>query len=76
MSAVKKIDSFRGQYFFLSNFFPAPVIYGGLTYQNNEAAFQAQKIRIRTGELPLLHLLLQMPREGDGMFSSERTGNR
>lgn len=43
MSAVKKIDSFRGKYFFLSNFFPAPVIYGGLTYQNNEAAFQAQK---------------------------------
>lgn len=37
------IDSFRGEYYFLSNFFPAEVTYNGLTYQNNEAAFQAQK---------------------------------
>ncbi|MCR5608332.1 MAG: NADAR family protein [Lachnospiraceae bacterium] len=40
---MKKIDSFRGEYFFLSNFYIAPVKYNGLTYQNNEAAFQAQK---------------------------------
>lgn len=38
-----KIDSFRGEYFFLSNFYEAPVEYEGLTYQNSEAAFQAQK---------------------------------
>lgn len=38
-----KIDSFRGEHFFLSNFFTATVTYKGLTYQNNEAAFQAQK---------------------------------
>lgn len=38
-----KIDSFRGDYFFLSNFYEAPVSYDGLTYKNNEAAFQAQK---------------------------------
>lgn len=37
------IDSFRGKYFFLSNFFEATVIYDGITYLNNEAAFQAQK---------------------------------
>lgn len=37
------INSFRGEYFFLSNFFEAPVIYDGITYLNNEAAFQAQK---------------------------------
>ena len=43
MSTTQIIDSFRGKYFFLSNFFPAPVTYQGLTYQNNEAAFQAQK---------------------------------
>ena len=43
MTIVQKIDSFRGKYFFLSNFYPAPVMYKGLTYQNNEAAFQAQK---------------------------------
>ncbi|MGN1018937.1 MAG: NADAR family protein [Aristaeellaceae bacterium] len=38
-----KIDSFRGEYEFLSNFWEAPVTWGGLTYGSNEAAFQAQK---------------------------------
>lgn len=38
-----RIDIFRGAYFFLSNFYEAPVEYGGLRYLNNEAAFQAQK---------------------------------
>lgn len=37
------IDEFRGKYFFLSNFYSAPITYNGLTYLNNEAAFQAQK---------------------------------
>jgi len=37
------INSFRREYFFLSNFYEAPVTYEGLAYQNNEAAFQAQK---------------------------------
>ena len=37
------IDSFRDEYFFLSNFYECPVTFGGITYQNNEAAFQAQK---------------------------------
>lgn len=38
------IDSFRGKYFFLSNFYNAPVIYDDISYLNNEAAFQAQKV--------------------------------
>ena len=38
-----KIDHFRGEYAFLSNFWEAPVTYQGLTYGSNEAAFQAQK---------------------------------
>ena len=37
------IDDFRGEYFFLSNFYPSEVTYEGYTYKNNEAAFQAQK---------------------------------
>lgn len=37
------IKNFRREYFFLSNFYEAPVSYRGLTYKNNEAAFQAQK---------------------------------
>lgn len=41
---MNKINSFRGKYYFLSNFYESPVKYLGVTYQNNEAAFQAQKI--------------------------------
>lgn len=40
---MKTISSFRGQYFFLSNYFTAPVTYQGITFQNNEAAFHAMK---------------------------------
>lgn len=39
----REICGFFEEYRFLSNFYEAPVTYGGLTYQNNEAAFQAQK---------------------------------
>ncbi len=39
-----RIDNFRGEYFFLSNFFSAPVEWEGLTYLNSEAAFQAAKV--------------------------------
>lgn len=37
------IDEFKGKYYFLSNFYYAPVVYKGVKYSNNEAAFQAQK---------------------------------
>ena len=43
------INEFKGKYFFLSNFYDAPVTYEGITYKNNEAAFQAQK-RINKSE--------------------------
>lgn len=38
------INEFRGEYYFLSNFYYAPVIYEGILYQNNEAAFQSAKL--------------------------------
>lgn len=40
---TEPIDEFRGKYFFLSNFYPAPVEYQGYRFENNEAAFQAAK---------------------------------
>lgn len=40
---MNKINSFRDEYYFLSNFYECLVTYNGLTYKNNEAAFQAQK---------------------------------
>ena len=41
--AASPITCSRGDYAFLSNFYPAPVCYRGNLYANNEAAFQAQK---------------------------------
>ena len=40
---MKIIKEFRGKYSFLSNFYSAKVAYRGITYDNNESAFQAQK---------------------------------
>lgn len=40
---MSRINSFRNEYSFLSNFYNIPVTFDGITYQNNEAAFQAQK---------------------------------
>lgn len=37
------ITEFRGEYYFLSNFYMATVVYEGISYSNTEAAFQAQK---------------------------------
>lgn len=37
------INEFRNDNYFLSNFYECPVTYNGLTYKNNESAFQAQK---------------------------------
>lgn len=37
------INEFKGKYFFLSNFYEAPVIYDRIRYNSSEAAFQAQK---------------------------------
>lgn len=40
---MKVIDSFSGEYRFLSNFWLAPVEYEGLRYKSTEHAFQAAK---------------------------------
>ena len=45
-----EIRGFFGKYHFLSNFHVAPVFYNGITYRNNEAAFQAQKCPVRARE--------------------------
>lgn len=41
---MNEIKEFRGDNYFLSNFYPTDVEYEGLVYKNNEAAFQAQKV--------------------------------
>ena len=44
------IASFENEYSFLSNFFEFDVTYNGITFKNNEAAFQAQKCPSRINE--------------------------
>lgn len=39
----KCIDYFRGEYAFLSNFYPVSIVFEGIVYLNAEAAYQAQK---------------------------------
>ncbi len=50
-------SSFRGDRFFLSNFYEASIVYEGIWYRSSEAAYQAQKCpseecRRRFSELP------------------------
>lgn len=49
-SKIEVIAEFRGEYYFLSNFFPAPQTFNGVTFQCAEAAFQAQKEPARASE--------------------------
>lgn len=37
------IADFEGKYAFLSNFYPSPIFYDGITYPTNEHFFQAMK---------------------------------
>ena len=50
------INAFRNEYFFLSNFYEAPITYYGITYKNNEAAFQAQKCKSRDEQMRFANL--------------------
>ena len=47
---MKRINEFKGKYYFLSNFYNAEITYNGYTFRNNEAAFQAQKCPSRIKE--------------------------
>ena len=53
---MTKINSFRGGNHFLSNFSEHEVTYEGITYQNNEAAFQSAKILDKNKRLGFANL--------------------
>jgi ribA/ribD-fused uncharacterized protein len=53
---LEKIDSFRGKYYFLSNFYPVEIEYEGITYPSSECAYRAAKaddpqIRLRISKM-------------------------
>lgn len=59
--AIGKIESFSGEYRWLSNFWPCPIFFEGIGYQSTEAAYQAAKTideRVRL-------VISQLPRPGD-----------
>jgi len=43
LPAQNKVESFGGEFHFLSNFHPAPIMYRGISYPTSEHAFQAAK---------------------------------
>lgn len=51
----RKIAEFKDEYDFLSNFYLAPVQYGGYKFSSSEAAFQAAKCPERMGEFVSLN---------------------
>jgi len=53
------IDSFRGKYAFLSNFYRSPVTLQGITYPSGEAAFQSQKTDSRHEKINLFASCLE-----------------
>lgn len=54
MQTQERVTQFRGKHYFLSNFFSADVEYDGVRFENNEAAFQAQKQPERAHEFASL----------------------
>lgn len=68
MSGCSVVRTFHNQFRFLSNFWDAPVTYRGLTYLNNEAAFQAQvsgvsTLKTREGNNHLGRILMKVRKE-------------
>lgn len=70
----QQINEFRGAYYFLSNFYSAPVTYRGLHFENNEAAFQAAKCPERMEDFCSLNPSEQ--RSSGARLNSEPIGNR
>ena len=53
---MKEISGFRGEYYYLSNFFPAVVPYNGFNWPTVENAFQAMKTLDEKERLEFLNL--------------------
>ena len=54
---MTKIKEFRGDNYYLSNFYDAPVMFEGIMYLNNEAAFQAAKLKDNQTRCPKTRLM-------------------
>jgi ribA/ribD-fused uncharacterized protein len=62
------IDSFRGQYFWLSNFYGAPIEIDGILFPTTEHAYQAYKtldldIRTKMSRMPYANKVMEFGRQ-------------
>lgn len=74
-----QINEFRGDYAFLSNFYPAPVSYMGQTYANNEALFKRRKHSLRESNANSVFfgcIILLMQRNSAEILHYARTGKK
>lgn len=51
---LEPIDSFEGDYYFLSNFYPCQIVYKGYIFKSSESAFQSDKDLSRQKDFELL----------------------
>jgi hypothetical protein len=66
-SSANKIDSFQGEYRFLSNFWPAEVVFEGITYPDVEHAYQSAK----TLDMDERRRIAAIPSPGDAKHAGE-----
>lgn len=64
------IDSFRGENYFLSNFYICEFVYDGIKYSSTEAAFQGQKFLDRTEQIKISQMT---PREAKNYPRKKKT---
>jgi hypothetical protein len=57
---MERIDSFRGEYEFLSNMYPVKLVYEGIEYPSSENAYQAAKY---TDVKVKMHIATLTPKE-------------
>lgn len=65
---MRVINSFRKEYFFLSNFYERPLVFDGITYPTSEHAFQAQK----TLDLSVRAWVASLEKPSDAKFEGGR----
>jgi ribA/ribD-fused uncharacterized protein len=71
MTQLRQIDCFRGDYRFLSNFWPVEITYEGLTYPAVEHAYQAAKSLD-----PAVRMKFLNPGRRGGAGAAKRMGQR
>lgn len=71
-----RINSFRDEYFFLSNFYEASVMINGILFQSNEAVFRRKSVWNAKNNGNFLRSTLPKQNIQEEKLFSAKTGNR